>query len=247
MHVPSKPYEGKFYQILSPVSVATVLLLLSSSVVASDVDPLEVLLEKYSTDQIQESIQRHTIVSNATDSLESIPTPYLYRAAFLRIILNAEISKQEFSPRDWSIIEALPDHNDIRFEESNLGRMKANCDRISEITSAASGADNTRQMAMLAQNAERRALQELSDHYEEVLRSLSNDGRSRVSQEVTNLSANSDMVWTTIDLVKMSDDIPEYVAFVIEQSCSDIRSSPTRSPQSKLLKDAHLNWDRFEK
>ncbi|MEX0739141.1 MAG: hypothetical protein WD071_07355 [Pseudohongiella sp.] len=223
---------------------ASILALTSSAVLATE-NPFDFLLEKYSADQLQMAVANHTIVATSEDSIHQIPSSYLYRSAFLRILLNVDNSREDFSANDWAIIEALPDHNDNRFAKLNLERMKANCSRIRELSRSSSG-HKISNMAALAAESERQPLIDLDNHYAEVLSSLSPEGRSRVEAEVENLPNVSNMTWSTVDLVNLSDEIPEYVEFVVTQSCERLRTTTQPDYETQLLKDAHLNWDRME-
>lgn len=212
----------------------------SAAVFAAD-HPIESLLEKYSEDQLQESIASHTIVATSKDNIHQIPPSYLYRSALLRIILNEEISRKDFNSADWAIIQALPDHSDIRFAERNVERIQANCSQILAL-SQNRNAQSIRNMAALAAQSEQQPLADLDNHYADVLASLSAEGRIRVEKEVESLPEVSHLAWSTVDLVGLSDEIPEYVEVVVIQSCERISAAQQPEFQTRLLKDVPSHW-----
>lgn len=76
--------------------------------------------------------------------------------------------------------------------------------------------------------------------------SLSDAGRERVEAELAGLPEVSNMTWTSVDLIGLSEEIPEYVEFVVSQSCQQIVAAPSPTLDRRLLKDAPNDWALME-
>ena len=172
--------------------VAIGILIFTASSFASANDTLQSIIDKYSAEFMGDVIARHTIVANSENSVEQIPSPYLYRAAFLRLILNAEDSRRNFSNSDWNIIMTLPDHNDSRFQTNNLAKLQSNCAQMQNLRHGGD-VQAARNKAALASEAERSLLSDLEHHYSTVISSFSDNGKAQVEAELEGLSKVANM------------------------------------------------------
>lgn len=194
---------------------------------------------------LTQKISEHSRVYHHDQGLESIPKPMIYRSAFLSLLLNAAYVRSDFTDDDWEIITSLPEHTDRQFIEISHANLQATCALVKNM-GRGNAKSAVRNLAILAKETESRNMQNLENHYGIVMDKLSEQGRNRVETQISILPSISTFSWSEMDLVGLTDDVPEYVEDVLLGACENqIQMSP-HTMQSRLLIDTPRSWMLLE-
>lgn len=217
-------------------------LLIGSISTITYADPLQDVISKYSPEFLADAIVRNTVTVSSKEGTDGIPEAELYHSALLRIILNASVTEKEFDPSDWELIVNLPAHNDGQFAVPHYHLLRANCQHIQSIPRDGTSR-SAEAVATTFGAGEKNIQQSLLSHYESFLATLSERGRERVEREVAEFAQVANVVHTTMDLVGLSQDAPEYVEVVIGQACRALEQAPPPEPETHFLRDVPAQWD----
>ncbi|MDP1548069.1 MAG: hypothetical protein Q8L60_00640 [Gammaproteobacteria bacterium] len=196
--------------------IALILLLMTSmqSTYAQDLEAKTKLAKAF-----EESTKKVTI----SDNFEEIPQHKIYRSIFLKALLNPEFG-EKFLGQDWEIIYGLPSHSDVQFTEFARETLMESCSVIESIYGKDDRSAN--EAGMEFESAKARIMQQLDQHYEVVLESLSEEGRKIVYAEILEKIEAGLVTYSDVNFASLGSIEPEFTVKFLRESCSNVEKAP---------------------
>ena len=184
------------------------------------------------------SIRAHWKSANSKSDINAIPAYQVYRNIFLRTLFDPSLAVR-FPDSDWELIQDLPSHRDTRFISFAIESVSNACEKI---ISEFGNRRSAQAIASHYRNSKREIDKNLNDHYEQVLASLSNAGRSIVLEEAAKLADTESIVHSELDILGLSATEPEFVSEFLKDSCANLKNVSAILPlNQRYLRDEFTN------
>lgn len=194
---------------------------------------------------------RESISSKSSaNGIKNIPDHELYMMIFAEILISPG-SAYGFTSADWEIIANLPSHQDVRFRAVTDKEMRKFCTFVeTEKRETVSAALEVADQYEKAKNA---TDQLLSQHYETIIASLSEQGRATLKQRIETVNDRMELVHTNIDVRNIAQSAPAYTIRMLKSGCMAITAERNAQGQDaaqlpgtlllseELIQNANIN------
>lgn len=201
----------------------------------------DIVFSPYSFEFVSKSYQENSIsaTSRTYDGLERIPKSIVYMVIF-REIQDQLFHEVNFSAKDRQIIQSLPSHNIAKFAAPDLMRQTSLCQSW-DVTKKDGSTENIQSTAVAYEENRLKREDELTKHYEEIISSLSNEGKARVLDKLEALVGTDKLTFSTIDLVGLSAAVPNLGRQILDTSCDQLMIRAQKLPPERELLSQETN------
>lgn len=187
--------------------------------------------------RIQQIFKESMTSRSSHNGVSGIPKHELYMTVFAEILIAPE-DAYGFTSEDWEIIASLPSHSDRRFRAVTDNLMGNFCNFVKTETRANVAA--AIEVAGYYERAKSATDSLLSDHYDDVIASLSDRGREALRRRVENMDDRMEIVHTDIDIANLARSAPAYAIRMLKSGCERTISVRDSNPAQTLLLSEEL-------
>lgn len=171
------------------------------------------IAQSHSRELIREVLSRYRTTAKSSENFAELPRHVIYQALFSKI-LRQEFFGNQFSANDIQTIRSLRSPNDARFKEPDNERLLKICDQVT------SGKADYQKVAAEFDASKRAYHEQLKQHYEGVLSTLSARARTLVAQMEIDLSTTDQITYSEMNTLGVYDEAPDLVINLFNRFCS---------------------------
>lgn len=169
--------------------------------------------EKNSVDPFREVISNHLIIKKLGRENPGAINSGLYKLAIVEILQNPA-DRSRLGVRDLQILESMPSHYDKRFLQNDFETLMGTCAGLD----GKSGRDIADLAIEVNDSREQKEL-DLLEHYENIIETVSKEGREVISEKLINLRSNVDVTEIEVDMYGLALESLDAAKNLISKIC----------------------------